>query len=744
VNVAAESVPPVRLTFWHGWTGLGQKGLDRWAAEFEKANPGIDIQVLHVPENGGGLITKLMVSTVAGSPPDLVLFNRPHMAMWGNAGAFESLQPWVESRAIDPRAFVEATWKECSIDGVPYALPFNGDTRGLFWNKSAFREVGLDPERPPKTLDELKAYSDRLTKRDAQGHYQRIGFNSYWAASAGTNSYYQYAFQRGVEFISEDGKRATFDTPAGREAFHWMIGWARQYGVEELQRFTSSLGMMGSTGFGSGRIAMLVDGAWMVNYYSQYSPDLDYGVAPMPGPGPAGESVYQSWSGGFCLAIPRGTPHRAEAVAVAQFLTSAPVQESFGLEYTIMPVNRAAISAIKPKVEPKYRVFLDLLEHSTSLPRTPVIAEITEQLGRASEKILWNQISVDAGYDEIVREVQKVLNRWNTPQTRLVNWNWIVLAIGTLVGVGLITWGVWFKRKLTGTRLFRREYLAGYIFSAPWLIGLTVFGLGPLIVSVLYCFMDYPILGQPHWVGMKNFDDILWRDPLFWKSLANTFYYAVLSIPLGLTASLSLALLINRKLKGIAIFRTIFYLPSVVSGVAVCVLFMWIFNVNQGILNRLLEAIGIRGIGWLTDPAWAKFSLVLMGIWGIGGAMVVFLAALQGIPQALHEAALIDGAGPWARFWNVTFPAISPSFFFNSIIGVIGAFQVFTQAYVMTSGGPLDSTVFYAFYLFRQAFEFFRMGYASALAWILFVIVLIFTVLQFIGARKWVYYEGRD
>lgn len=286
------------------------------------------------------------------------------------------------------------------------------------------------------------------------------------------------------------------------------------------------------------------------------------------------------------------------------------------------------------------------------------------------------------------------------------------------------------------------EALWGFVFISPWLVGLLVFSLGPVVASFLLSFANYELITPPKWVGLDNYATLLTEDRLFWLSLYNSVYYTLLSVPLGTAVAFALAMLLNLKLPGMRFYRTIFYLPAVTSGVAVALLWIWLFNPQFGLINYLLRSIGLPGPGWMVDQEWAKPAFVLMSLWGAGGTAVIFLAGLQGVPRTLHEAAAIDGANSWHRFRYVTLPMMSPVIFFNLVMGTIGSFQVFTQAYVMTSGGPQNATLFYVLYLFKQGFGMFRMGYAAAMAWILFVIVLVLTLAQFQLAQHWVFYEA--
>ena len=290
--------------------------------------------------------------------------------------------------------------------------------------------------------------------------------------------------------------------------------------------------------------------------------------------------------------------------------------------------------------------------------------------------------------------------------------------------------------------LARRETLTFYLLVSPWLVGFLIFVLGPMVASLFISFTRWDLLSPAEFIGLQNYEKMFTRDPLFWQSLKVTAIYTVVYVPLELAGGLLLALLMNQKLRFVGLFRTIYYLPSVLPGVAFVVLWMWILHPDVGLLNTLLSYVGIQGPRWLVDPRWALPALLMMSMWGLGRSMVIYLASLQGIPEHLYEAAAIDGAGSWHTFWRITLPMLTPTIFFNLVLSVISTFQTFTSAFVATDGGPLDSTLFYVLYLFRQAFQYFNMGYASALAWVFFVLILTLTLLIVRSSDRWVYYEG--
>lgn len=298
-----------------------------------------------------------------------------------------------------------------------------------------------------------------------------------------------------------------------------------------------------------------------------------------------------------------------------------------------------------------------------------------------------------------------------------------------------------------------REAWAGYLCISPWLLGFAIFTAGPIIASIIIAFTHWDLITAPTWAGWSNFTRLLgWNaatgqfmDPLFWKSVQVTMYYAVLSVPLTLIASILVAVLMNQKVKGITLFRTLYYLPAVMPAVAGAMLWRWLLNRDSGLLNQLLEWLHLPTQGWLTNPSLVIPAFVIMGLWGVGGGMLIYLAGLQGIPTQLYEAADLDGAGSWQKFWKVTLPMLSPVILYNLVMSIIGSFQAgFTSAYIMTGGGPDNASLFYSLYLYKNAFQYSQMGLACAQAWILFLMVLAVTLLVFKQAAGWVHYEGGE
>ena len=288
----------------------------------------------------------------------------------------------------------------------------------------------------------------------------------------------------------------------------------------------------------------------------------------------------------------------------------------------------------------------------------------------------------------------------------------------------------------------RREALTGYLMATPWILGFLIFIAFPMIASLYLSFTEWDLFTEPQYIGLENYTELIFDDPLFIRSLQVTFLYALFSVPLQIAFGLGLAQLLNQEIRALGMFRSIYYLPSVLSGVSIAIMFRWIFGTQYGLLNAALGMIGIEPISWLGDPGIVMISFIIMSIWGSGANMLIYLGALQNVPTELYEAAEVDGAGSFRRFFNVTIPMITPVIFFTMINGIIGALQEFQTPFILTEGGPNNASLFMVLYLYRNAFQWFQMGYASAIAWLLFIVVLIFTLIVVRSSSAWVHYEG--
>ncbi len=289
-----------------------------------------------------------------------------------------------------------------------------------------------------------------------------------------------------------------------------------------------------------------------------------------------------------------------------------------------------------------------------------------------------------------------------------------------------------------------RNNINGWLFISPWLIGFLLLTAYPLVSSLYYSFTSYTVIKPPEWVGLTNYIELFTRDPLFWTAIRNSLFFVALYVPLSIFLGVSVAMLLNMPVRGKAIYRTLVFLPSIVPEIVTGLLWIWIFHPQFGAVNNLLKLGGVAGPGWLSDPMWSKPALVIISLWGLGSSVVIYLAALQDVPEHLYEAAAIDGAGPLANMRFITLPMITPTILFNLVLGIISGLQTFTNAFIITkgSGGPVDSTLFYGLLIYRNAFSYLKMGYASAMSWILFLVILTITMIVFKTSGRWVFYGG--
>lgn len=673
-------------------------------------------------------------------------------------------------QGIHPEQFYKACWEEASFgEGSrrrAYAIPNSTDARALYYNEDLLERAGLvdanGKARPPRDWDELEAYSLKLTERDSRGNLTRLGF----APLFGNSWLYLYSWLNGGEFMSPDGRTCTLNDPRAVDALQFIVRlYDRLGGVERVEAFQSTFQAAELDPFLTGKVAMKIDGDYFQNTIALHAPRMRFAVAPPPAPR-GRDSV--TWSGGYSWVIPAGAKNPEMAFEFIRFLMTDRVWNlrynvearyassrgrSYIAEMAPLPhVNRDAYDQFmkdSPDLAPRFKshflLFTDLMNVSRYRPVTPVGQLLWDEHARACEKAIRHAYTPGEALERGRVAVQRQLDQIAAdPSGRAVGWGAAMWPLAGTMVVGAGAFWFWPGRADRLRQLRRREVWWGYAFLSPWLIGFLMLTAGPIIASVVYSFCHYDVLHPAQYVGVENYRQLLFDDPLFWRSLGNTAYM-MLGLPLGMAAGLGIAMLLNTEVRGMRVYRTIFYLPAIVPVVASSLLWIWVLNPELGLLNSMLRTIGIEHPPrWLSSPSWllgSKAAIILMGLWGAGSGMVVWLAGLKGIPRHLYEAAEIDGAGPWRSFCNVTLPMLSPYIFFNLIMGVIGTMQLFSQAYIMTQGGPDDSTLFYAYYLFNSAFRYFRMGYASAMAWVLFLIVLALTLVQLWLSRRWVHYD---
>lgn len=705
--------------------------------------------------------------------------------------------------AVRAENYFPAAWDEVHYrdpaherSGI-YGIPSSVENRALIYNKDLLRRAGFvdanGRAQPPRTWEELATMAAKLTERNAQNQIVRLGF----AASYGNNPppLYLYGWMNGGRFLSEDGRTATLDNPGVVGALAWLTHlYDRLGGARSVFGFLSGQQSAELDPFIRNQVAMKVDIFSVIpNSLAAYGQNLDYGVAalPMPARELAAGQPPVNWLSGWCYAIPAQSKHPEAAWKLIRFLSSprgqliiaaseSALAASQGQVY--VPAQNANIAINREiyqryvagnprmpvKIKQAVQAFNRLLDHSYHRPASPAGQLIWNELNSATQNALYKVLTPSQALARANKNVQKELDRaFAPPHGRVVNWPPLLWLYGfglVLLAAAVAWWETSVRLRTAVFRLAARigfrsgqsragsaldedgrtswpQRLAGAVFALPWIAGFAVFTGGPILFSIVISFCSYDILNPARYVGLANYHWLLSQDPLFWVSLKNTLFM-VIGIPLGMAVSLGLALLLNIKIRGIGVWRTLFYLPSIVPAVAASILWIWILNPGNGLLNRFLGAFGISGGNWLQDPHLSKPAMILMGLWGAGSGMIVWLAGLQGINESYYEAAELDGASAWQKFWRITVPMLSPYIFFNLVMGLIGTFQIFSQAFIMTQGGPVNSTLFYAYHLFNNAFRYLHMGYASAMAWVLVVLVLGLTVFQMKVAKKWVHYEG--
>ncbi len=772
-----------KLIVWGLQTGPESAGLDAQLAEFEKRNPDIEISALSI---GAGSMNpqKLMTSIVGGAPPDLINQDRFTIGDWASRDAFSPLDEFLaaEKGGKDPisaESFYPAAWKEAVYKGHVYGIPTNIDDRALYYNRKLFREAGLDPNKPPRTWEELQQAAKKLTKTRKDGSFEQIGFIPNW----GNSWLYLYAWQNGGEFMSPDGKKCTLDAPQNVGALKYMADFYDMLGgYDKVNIFQSGFQSNEQDPFFTGKIAMVINGSWNLNNIARYAPDLDFGVAPAPVPAARlkgegrfkGDDPFITWSGGASLAIPMGAKHPKEAWRFLKWMVSeeaavlgASKQKAFNLrqgrpyvfDFTSRPeINQVLLQKFAPSsksLKDGQSEFIDLLKVSKYRPVTFVGQTLWDAHVRAFEQACQHAQTPKAALTEQTNLVQKELNAaFARDSLPLFSFKWPIITIAALCLFGLAFGGTRMKQQIGGSRMAKQETKAAYLMASPWIIGFLLLTAGPILSSILLAFSYYDVLHAPRYAGLANFHTLFTDDrELMIKAFYNAGYLAIIGIPLGMATGLAIAMLLNMKVKGMNWYRTAFYIPSIVPAVASAVLWSWILagDPSKGLLNAVWSATLTQWFGWLPPgwfgvADWAKPGLIVQGLWGAGGGMILWLAGLQGVPSSLYEAARIDGASGWKQFRHVTLPMLSPYIFFNLIMGTIGALQEFDRVYVLGGGsggaGPLDSMLVPVLYLFNNAFRFFKMGYASAIAWVVFVIILILALIQFWAQKYWVHYES--
>ncbi len=767
------------------WANFEENNFFRRVAEdFEKEHPGVHIKPEWLVGDYG---YKLQLVLISGTEADIILMDDELFPAYAIRGYLEDLQPYIDRDAAELQLeeFLPTSMESFNYRGFQGALPWDGNAVLFFYNKDLFDDAGIPYPGGDWTWNDFRDYAKRLTKDlDGDGHPDQYGTN------------FEFDFMGfepllwcfGGDVLSADGTRSAIQGPRGIEAARFAFDM--MYKDHSVAR-SGEVGFLTEVQLLTGRVAMVQAGSYMIPTLNRVKDAMRWGVAPMP-IGPHGDRYTRiTWDG---ISISAHTTPRKKEIAweFIKFFVSKKNQATIGKLQRGMPVRRPQTLAnyINPETPAEEEIALEATKYGKLTPITPRFLQLRDvtrvEFGRLNLAEVTGA-TPEESFPRLGMEINRVLVRdaedWaeklagGPPREGMAASGFkalgLALAIVVFFVIGLMLippvrrsfsreWAA--ARRAFHNHRGRTDTFEGLLFASPWLVGLCLFTAFPILFSIVlsFCQWDpYDPISKMTFVGLDNFQrafstDKVTGDPLVLKALYNTFYYAVFAVPLSLCFSLGLALLLNQKIRGIAIFRTAFYIPSILAGVATVILWTFIFNPVVGPLNAFLRMvnrfldwtvvlsfINLPVPMWLGDPAWSKPAMIMMALWGTGGAgMLIFLAGLQGVPDQLYEAARIDGAGRLRQFWNVTLPMLTPTIYFNLIMGIIGALQVFMQAYVMTdgSGGIDKSLLFFVLHLYNKAFVDFEMGYASALAWILFSIILCFTILIIRSSALWVYY----
>jgi ABC-type sugar transport system permease subunit/ABC-type glycerol-3-phosphate transport system substrate-binding protein len=708
---------------------------------YERENPGVRIRLLRAAEQNETLKTLL----ATGEPPDVFAIDVELFPAYHSVGALASLQPYLERDGFDESEYFRVTldaFRTQGESGAPelFALPKDCTPYVLYYNKALFRQAGIEPPDADWTWEEFFAAAQSLTgPADASGLREQYGLSTnYWVQAL-----MPWIWSSGGAVLDEEG-RPVFDSPEVLRALRFLKQLI-DAGVTPRQ-VHRAVSFNSKVTFDRGRVAMIAPaGRWVVNRIRDRESTVEYDVAPLP-KGPTGLRATALAETGYCLSAVSEVSE--EAYRFLRFLAGeagARLMASRGIAVPALKSVAESDVFVQPDRHPKSdRVFLDALETARLNPTLPQWSEVKQIVREVLEACLVTErMTPEEACAQGQRRIEELLAREAAQQG---SGPFPVLIFGgaaLLVLLSLLALFVLAQR--SRVRAERDERRAAMIFLSPWLFGFAVFMVAPLMILLGLAFSDWSAmepLSQAKWVGLANFERLFGQDVLFWQSLRVTAWYVMLAVPAQLLLALGLALLLDAPVWARSWFRTAIYLPSLVSGVAMSVLWGWIFDARGGLLNEGLGALGIEGPDWLGDVRTVVPSFVIMSLWYVGGTVIVFLAGLQTIPRSLYDAARIDGAGWWLRLRNVTLPMLSPVILFNLVTLVIGSFQVFTQSYILTDGGPDNASLFYVLYVYRTAFKFHDMGYAAALAWVLFFVVLVLTLLILRGSKRFVHSSG--
>jgi multiple sugar transport system permease protein len=765
---ASDGRTTITVLHWSGEGGPEEDEIvERSLREFEAANPGLRVKRIN-PGDAGSFYTKLQTMMAAGEPPDVFYVGNERIPSFASLGLLEPLDRFVQEDAgsREPGALRLDDFYPQVVDafrydgtnagrGTLWGIPKDFTTVGFYYNKDVFRKAGVPFPKPDWTWDDFVSTARAIHRATGPDGERYVGAEFVtWPAMVRA-----YLFTEGGDAVGSSWDDLRLSDPKSMAALERLRAWRH----DEEGTLTSGRSKLatGSAVFATGKVGMAGPfGRWVVPEYRRIK-DFDWDFAPLPrGSERANIILTVSWS------ISAQSAHKADAWKLVRWLTNEEGQKAQARLGLAIPSNRRAaesdafVDAAKPEND---RGFLDAVAASRVID-WPANPKFEQLLGsNLDEGLKTGNKPVAEAVGDFERlwkaELASPLGRGGFPP---VPWGVITALVGVAIAAGA-AWVAVVRRRVTLPLQEASEERAGYAFASPWLVGFAVFMAFPVVLSLVLSFSGWrglSTLSEAKWVGWGNYAQLLAGDARFWTSVRVTLYYVVVAVPLGQGLALAAAVLMNQKVLGIPFFRAAWYLPSVLAGVGVAVLWRWVFDSDAGLMNQLLGpaigaldwALALTGAGpsglepphWFGKDAavWGVPAFAIMNAWFVGGSMMIYLAGLQGIPDELNEAAQVDGIGRVRRFVSITLPMLGPVILFNVLMAVIGSFQVFTQAFVMTGGEPGDSTRFYVLYLFNQGFEYYEMGYASAMAWLLLLAVLAVTAVILRTSARRIYYEA--
>lgn len=706
---------------------MGAEGrkLPDMTKRFEQENPGVKVVVQPIP--WGAAHEKLLTAVVGGIPPDVSQLGTTWMAEFYAMDALVSLDEFIKkSDVVSEERYFKGSWDTCVFDGNVYGIPWYVDTRVLYYRSDLIKEVGY--EHPPETWDELIDLGKKLTKDfNNDGRIDRWAIN---LPSGGSGMWTELGFfvwQNNTEFLTPDNKKSAVLHPEFLESvkFYYDI-----FNTHKIAPIGAQADVDIFHAFKTGYFCMFISGPWMIELVNRECPEIEgkWFISPL-WKKDKNSTKYTSFVGGCNFVIFKKSRNKDIAWKFIEFMSRSENQIEWYKITKDLPSVKTAWQDEYFNDNPIMKVFLKQLEDARSSPNIPEWEQIAYFIAQKMELIIREKYSIEETLKQLDIEINNILEKYKKSDRK----SFISVIALILIFMMLLLILFWKKSE---EEIQTKSSLAAYFFIMPVVCTLTVFLFIPIIASFILSLTNFDIytISNPKkvlFIGFENYK-ILFKDVVFWKSLENTFLYVFLGVPLNIFVALMFALILNEKfIKFRSFFRAGYFMPVITSLVAVAVVWKWLYDPNFGLINGIIKLFGIEPQDWLSSTKLALPSLIIMATWkNFGYNMVIFLAGLQTIPESLYEAASVDGASKGHILWYITLPGLKPTTLFVTITSVIGYFQFFAEPYVMTQGGPMNSTISVVLYMYYQGFKFFKLGFASATAYVLFIIIFIFTLVQ--------------